>query len=224
MLPLAFGVAVPCHEDAAVGQFLRAVFEGAEFGDAAGACQFAFVVPLFGEGHQEPLFALFVLQRDHGLFDVVVVRLELLFEVGGLVVEAGKGEANALELPLTLDAAAVFGTDVDGDFVKKVLIMVVTGKAADLLEPKDVLEGGTFELGVGKGGQVDDGSGFGVGTSSMRVGREFIVNNNGPTVFVFHGDWLHHDFHEIGARLYPDDVEDATFRLHEERFGFSVGI
>lgn len=224
MLPLAFGVAVPCDEDASVGQFLGAVFEGAEFGDPAGAGEFAFVVPLFGEGHEEAFLALFVLERHHGLFDVVVVCLELLFQVGRLIVEAGERETDAFELALTLDTAAMLGADVDGDFVEEVLVVVVTSEAADLLQPKDVFECGAFELGVGKGGEVDDGSGFGVGASSARVGGEFIVHNIGPAIFVLNGDGFDHDFHEVGTRLDPNDVKDATFRLHEERFGFSVGI
>ncbi len=133
VLPLALRVAVPRDEDAPVAQFLGAVFEGAEFGDAAGAGQFAFVVPLLGEGHEEAFLALFVLERHHGLFDVVVVGLELLFEVGRLIVEAGQRETDAFELALTLDAAAVLGADVDGDFVEEVLVVVVPGEAAKLL-------------------------------------------------------------------------------------------
>lgn len=146
--PLAFRVPAPLDQDAPVGEFLGRVLEGAEFGDAAGALQFALVVPLLGEGHEEAFLALFVLQRDHGLFDVVVVRLKLLFEVGGLVVEPGQGEADALEFALALDAAAMLGADVDGDFVKDVLVVVVAGEMADTLETKDVFECGAFEFGV----------------------------------------------------------------------------
>ena len=224
VLPLAFGVAVPGDQDAAVGEFLGAVFERAEFGDAAGPGEFAFVVPLFGEGHQEAFLALFVLQRHHCLLNVIVVGLELLFEVGGLVVEAGEGETDAFELALTLNATAVLGADVDGDFVEEVLVVVVPSETANVLKPQNVLERGTFELSVGKGGEIDDGSGFRVGASSPRVGGELIVHNCSPAVFIFHGDGFHHDLHEIGTRLDPDDVEDATFRLHEKRFTFGVGI
>ncbi len=50
------------------------------------------------------------------------------------------------------------------------------------------------------------------------------MHNVGPAIFIFHGYGFDHDFHQVGARLYPNDVKDAAFRLHEERFGFSVGI
>lgn len=146
--PLAFRVPAPLHQNTSVGEFLGGVLERAEFGDAAGALQFALVVPLLGEGHEEAFLALFVLQGDHGLFDVVVVRLELLLEVAGLIVESSEGEADALEFALALDAAAVLGADIDGNFVENVLVVVVTSEMAGLLETKDIFQGGAFELGV----------------------------------------------------------------------------
>lgn len=150
-LPIALGVPSPRDEDAPVGEVLSGVLEGAEFRDAAGAGEFALVVPLLGEGHEEALLALFVLQRDHGLLDVVVVGLELAFEVGGLVVEAGEGEFDGFELARAGDAAAMFGADVDGDSVEEVLVVVVAREAAVLrLEAEDVFEGGAFEVGVGE--------------------------------------------------------------------------
>ncbi|KAL8954442.1 MAG: hypothetical protein Q9193_007244, partial [Seirophora villosa] len=210
--------------DAAVRQLLRRVLEGAEAGHAAGALQLALVVPLLGEGHEEALLALFVLQRHHGLLDVVVVRLELLLQVRGLVVEAREREADPFELALPLDAPPVLGADVDGDFVEEVLVVIVAGEVAYLLEAENVFESGAFEFGVGKGGHVDDRGGFGVGATAARGGGEFVIDERRPAIFVFHGDGFDHDFHEIGAGLHTDDVEDAAFRFHEERLGFGIRI
>ena len=224
MRPLAVRVAAPGDEDAPVGEFLGRVFEGAEFGDAARTLELAFVVPLLGEGHEEAFLALFVLERHHCLLDVVVVGFELLFEVAGLVVEAGEGQTDTFEFALALDAAAVFGADVDRDFVEDVLVMVVAGEVAGLFEVEDVFEGGAFEFGVGHGGNVDEGGGFRVGASAARGGRQFVVDERGPAVFVVHGDGFDHNFHEARSGLYADDVEDAAFRFHEQRLGFSIGI
>ena len=138
VLELAVGVAGPGEEDAAVGQLLGGVLEGAEFGDAARAGEFALVVPLLGEGHEEAFLALFVLQRYHCLLDVIVVGLELAFQVDGLVVQPGEGKADGFEFPLPLHAAAVFRADVDCDGVQEVLVVVVAGEAADVFQAEDV--------------------------------------------------------------------------------------
>ncbi len=213
-LPVPLGVPSPRDEDAPVGEVLSRVLEGAEFRDAAGAGEFALVVPLLGEGHEEALLALFVLQRDHRLLDVVVVGLELAFEVGGLVVEAGEGELDGFELAGAGDAAAVLGADVDGDGVEEVLVVVVAREAAVLrLEAEDVFEGGAFEVGVGERGEVDERV-FRVGGAGMGA-REFIADEGFPAVFVFGRDGFDHDFEEISARLHADDVEDAAFDVHE---------
>ena len=45
-----------------------------------------------------------------------------------------------------------------------------------------------------------------------------------PAGVVFGSDGLDHDFHEIGAGLDTDDVEDAALGFHEEGFDFSIGI
>ncbi len=222
-LPVPLGVPSPRDEDAPVGEVLSRVLEGAEFRDAAGAGEFALVVPLLGEGHEEALLALFVLQRDHRLLDVVVVGLELAFEVGGLVVEAGEGELDGFELAGAGDAAAVLGADVDGDGVEEVLVVVVAREAAVLrLEAEDVFEGGAFEVGVGERGEVDERV-FRVGGAGMGA-REFIADEGFPAVFVFGRDGFDHDFEEISARLHADDVEDAAFGFGEEGYGLSVGV
>lgn len=78
---MALAVPAPRYEDAAIGELLGGILEGTEFGHAAGALQFAFVVPLFSKRHEKSFLALFVLQGDHGLFDVIVVCLELLLEI-----------------------------------------------------------------------------------------------------------------------------------------------
>lgn len=224
MRELAFRVAAPGDEDAPVCEFLGRVFEGAEFGDAAGALEFALVVPLFGEGHEEAFLALFVLEGHHGLFDVVVVGLELLFEVGGLVVEAGEGKADAFEFALALDAPPVFGADVDSDFVEDVLVVVSASEVAGLFKAEDVFERSAFEFGVGHGGNVDERGGFRVGASAAGGGGELVTDESSPAIFVFYGYGLDHDFHQVRARLYTDDIENAAFGLHEKCFGFSVRI
>ena len=180
------------------------------------------MVPLLRKGQEEALLALFVLQRHHGLLDVVVVRLELLVQIDRLVIEAGEREPDAFELALTLDAASVLGADVDGDGVEEVLVVIVAGKAAGAFEFEDVFEGGAFEFRVGHRGDVDDGVGFGVGAAFTGAGREFVADKSVPSVFVFHGDGLDHDFHEVGAGLDADYVEDAAFGFHEK--GFYVRI
>lgn len=50
------------------------------------------------------------------------------------------------------------------------------------------------------------------------------MDEGGPTVFVFDRDGFDHNFHEVGAGLNSDNVEDAAFGFHEERFGFSIGV
>ena len=224
-VPGALRVAGPGDEDAAVGQVLGGVFEGAELGHAAaGAGQFALVVPLLGEGHQEAFFALFVLQRDHGLLDVVVVRFQLAFEVCGLVVEAAECEFDGFEFFLSLDSSAVFGADVDCDGVEEVLVVVVPGETAVLFEAEDVFEGGAFQFCVGHGGDVDQGVGFGVCRVFMRGGGEFVADERIPAIFIFHGDWFDHDLHQIAARFNADYVQDAAFGLGEQSLNFGVGI
>lgn len=223
--PLALvRVTLPRRQDAAVRQLGGRVFKGAEARHAAGALELALVVPLLGEGHEKTLLALFVLQRHHCLLDVVVVRLELLLQVRGLVVETREREADPFELALPLDTSPVLRTDVDGEFVEKVLVVVVPRKVSNALKPENVFERGAFELRVGEGGHVDDGGGFGVGATAAGGGGEFVVDKGRPAVFIFNGDGFNHDFHEVRARLDTDDVEDAAFRFHEERLGFSIGI
>lgn len=145
-MPLA--VAAPRDENSAIRELLGRVFEGAEFRDTAGALEFTFVIPLFGERHEEALFAFLILQCHHCLLNVVVVCFELLFEIGGLVVKAHEGESNALEFALALDAAAVLGTDVNCDRVKEVLVMIMACETVAFFESKDVFEGCALEFRV----------------------------------------------------------------------------
>ena len=160
LVPLTLTVAGPGNKDAAVGEFLRRVLERAEFGDATGALELAFVIPLLSEWHEEAFLAFLVLQCYHGLLNVVVVGFKLLFQVCGLIIETSKGEANSLELTLTLDAAAVLGPDIYCNFVKEILIVVMASKAAKLFKAENVFEGDAFELGIGHRGDIDEGVGF----------------------------------------------------------------
>ena len=50
------------------------------------------------------------------------------------------------------------------------------------------------------------------------------MNKACPAVFVLHANGFDHDLHQIAARLHANNVQDTTFRLHEEGFDFSVGI
>ena len=160
LVPLALGVALPGHEDAAVGQVLGRVFEGAELGHPAGPLQFALVVPLLGEGHQEAFFALFVLERHHGLLDVVVVRLELLFQIGGLVSETGEGEIDRLELFVALNTSAMFGAYVNCNGIEQILVVIVASETATLLEVEDVLKSSALQLCIAHRSNVSNGAGF----------------------------------------------------------------
>lgn len=123
------------------------------------------MIPLFGEGHQKALLALFVLESHHSLFNVVVVGLQLLLEVDSLVVEASEGKANSFEFALALDASAVFGTDVNRDGVEKVLVVVVTCYTIASLKLEYVFEGSALEFGVGHCCDIDECISFGVGAA-----------------------------------------------------------
>ena len=50
--------------------------------------QFAFVVPLLCEGHEEAFLAFLILEGDHGLFNIIIVSFELLFEVDSLFIQS----------------------------------------------------------------------------------------------------------------------------------------
>lgn len=76
-VPLSLVVSRPGDEDALLGQVAGGVFEGTEAVLATAVLEFTLVVVLAGEGKEELLLALLRLQRYHGLFDVVVVGLEL---------------------------------------------------------------------------------------------------------------------------------------------------
>ena len=182
------------------------------------------MVPLLRKGHEKSLFAFFVLQRDHGLLDVVIVRFELLLEIRRLIVQAGKSQTNAFQLPLALDPATVFGPDIDRDRVQEVLVMVVAAQTAGLLQTKDILQGGPFKLGIGHGGNIGEGIGFGVCAPLTIVGRELISDECIPSIFIFYRDGFDHDLHEICTRLNPNDVQNASLRLGEKCSELSIGV
>lgn len=92
------------------------------------------MLPLFGEGHGEALLTV-VVQRRHCLFDVVVVRLELLLKVQRLVSQSCQGGFHALEFALPLNSSSMLGSDVDCDSVQYVLVVVVSIKYAELFQP-----------------------------------------------------------------------------------------
>ncbi len=123
-IPLPLQVALPVHQDALVGQVACRVLVAAELEGAAAALQFAFVIPLFGEGHDESFFALLALKRHHGLLDVVIVCLQLLLQIYRLLVEPGQGGAHTFQFTLPLDSSSMFGPDVNCDYVQQILVMV----------------------------------------------------------------------------------------------------
>lgn len=157
------------------------------------------MVPLFSKRHQESFLALFVLQGDHGLLDVIIICLELLLQVQGLIVETRERKTYALELTLALNASPMFGTDVNCDGIEEILIVVVAGDAAGLLEAEDVFESGALQFGVGHGCNVDDGVGIRVSTSFAATGGELLPNEVFPPVLVLHGNRFDHDLHEVGS-------------------------
>ena len=139
-IPLALRVSVPRHQDALLREIARRVLEGPEAVGPACRFEFAHVVVLAGEGEEELLLALLRLQRYHGLLDIVVVRLELLFEEMCFLVQGGERVAHAFHFASTLHAAAVLGTDVDRDRVEQVLVVVVRRDATGALKLDHVLQ------------------------------------------------------------------------------------
>ena len=120
------------------------------------------MVPLLGKRHQEALLAFLVLESHHGLLDVVIIGFELLFEICGLVPKAGEGKVDSLEFFVTLDPSAMFGAYVNCNSIKQILVVVVAGETAILLEVEDVFKSSALELCIAHGGNVGDGAGFSV--------------------------------------------------------------
>lgn len=159
-IPLTLAVSLPGHEYTAVGKILGGVLEGAKLRHPTGTLEFALMVPLLGERHQEAFLAFLVLESHHGLLDVVVVRFELLFQIRRLVSEASERKTDSLEFFVTLNASTMFGAYVDCDSIQQILVVVVAGETAILLEVEDVLESGALELGITHRDNVRDGTGF----------------------------------------------------------------
>ena len=118
------------------------------------------MIPLLGERHQETFLAFLILESHHGLLDVVIIDFELLFEIRGLVSEAGEGEIDSLEFFVTLNTSAMFCAYVNCDSIEQILVVVVAGETAILLEVEDVLKSGALKLCIAHGGNVSDGTGF----------------------------------------------------------------
>lgn len=209
-------------------QFLGGVLVGAELGRAAGVFEFALVVPLLGEGHEEALLALFVLERHHCLLDVIVIRLELALEPDALLIQSLKRKSHTFNFPLALNSPPVLGADIDCDGIEQVLVVIMPCKTAEVFKLEYIFKSGAFEFGVGERSEVDKGVFRGVGGAFTDggggAGGEFCCDDVGPAGFVVGGDGLDHDFHEGGAGLNADDVEDASFGFGEEGFDCGVGV
>jgi hypothetical protein len=147
-IPRALRVAVPRNQNALLSEVTGRVLEGAKAVGAAGGFEFAHVVVLAGEGEKELLLALFGLQRYHGLLDIVVVRLELLLEEVGFLVQRSERRAHAFHLTRALHPAPVLGADVDCDRVEQVLVVVVGRDAACALELDHVFQTVLLESGI----------------------------------------------------------------------------
>lgn len=215
-IPLSLGVALPRHQDTAIGQGTSRVLVGAKLEHLARFLKLALVIPLLGEWHQESLLSLLVLQRDHGLFNVVVVGFELLIQVEGLVVKAGRSQPCTFQLSLSLDSSAVFGPDVNSDGIQEILVVVVPSDLAVLLEKKDILKSGALELRVAHRSDVDQGAGFTVGTSSRIIRVQLLSYQHLPPLFIFVARRLDHDIHQVGTGLDSDDVENAPLSFHKQ--------
>lgn len=138
-VPHAFVVSRPRDQDALLGQVPGRVLERTKAVLTARVLQFALVVVLAGEGEEELLLALLGLQSHHGLFNVVVVTLQLRFQEMCLLVQSSECSSYTLQLFSTLDAAAVLRPDVDCDSIEKILVVVRVGDAACALELHHVL-------------------------------------------------------------------------------------
>lgn len=135
--PVAFWHALPRYNDALPEQRAHAVLVGAEFRHTAGSFEFSLVVVLLGE-REEMTFAktrgllvwkdpkqntnydvlpLVLLERGHGLLDVIIVALSLLFEVFGFLVKIAERQSYAFELSLSLDTAPTLGSDIQRNCV-----------------------------------------------------------------------------------------------------------
>lgn len=122
----------------------------------------------------------------------------------------------------------MLSANIDGNGVEEILVMVMSRKTAEAFELEDVFKGGAFELGVGEGGEVDEGVFGGVGGAFALggggAGREFGRDDLGPARFVVVGNGLDHDFHEVGAGLHADDIKDTAFRFSKKGFDFGFGV
>lgn len=147
-VPLALVVARPRDEDALFGQVAGRVLEGAEAVLAPAVLELALVVVLAGKGQEELLLALLGLQRDHGLFNVVVVGFELRLKEMRLLVEGSQRSAHAFQFLGALDTSSVLGADVDGDGVEEVLVVVRVRDAAGALKLNHVLQAVLFQCSV----------------------------------------------------------------------------
>lgn len=122
----------------------------------------------------------------------------------------------------------MLGADINSDGVEEILVVVMSRKTTEAFQLEDVFESGAFELGVGEGGEVDEGV-FGRIGGALAVGgsgawRQFGGDDLGPAGFILVGDGLDHDLHEVAAGLHTDDVEDAAFGFGEEGFDFGFGV
>lgn len=122
----------------------------------------------------------------------------------------------------------MLGADINSDGVEEILVVVMSRKTTEAFQLEDVFESGALELGVGEGGEVDEGV-FGRIGGALAVGgsgawRQFGGDDLGPAGFILVGDGLDHDLHEVAAGLHTDDVEDAAFGFGEEGFDFGFGV
>ena len=83
---------------------------------------------------------LLVLQRGHGLFDIIIVALSLLLQILCLLVKIAECLTDTLEFSLSLDPSPALGADIQRDGVEDVLVVVLLGDAAHLLQSENVLE------------------------------------------------------------------------------------
>lgn len=100
------------------------------------------------EWENRPLLPLLCLQRDHGLFNVVIVRLKLGVKVDRFLPEVCEGLVDSFHFPGPLDTAAMFSSDIISNGIEEILVCVAAGDLSVGFEEQDVFESNALEFGI----------------------------------------------------------------------------
>lgn len=215
-IPLSLQVPFPMDQHALFGQVASRIFVTAKFEGAASALKLTFMVPLLGEGHDESLLAFLALEGDHGLLDIIIVCLELLFKIHGLLVQPGKSRAHAFQFSLPLDSSAMFRSDVHCYRVQQVLIVVSPRQSSHSFQLEDVLQGNAFQVAVAQRADVNVSAGLSICATFSAFRPEFVLDKRFPAILVFHRHWSDKNIKEICTGLDTNYVQHASFCFREE--------